>query len=342
MLRCVCALGWAGPLCESDLDECAVRPCANGGACSDGFASYTCNCAYGFDGSNCTIDLVDECVSGPCQHSGICTHAVWSYTCACPGGWAGENCDTDVDECLEPGLCKNGAECFNTPSSYVCSCSPGFQGTHCGEPIPTCDTVPNNCAPQNSKCTIVNAQQVCQCDIGYETPSGTAQGSVCLPLDFCDPPPCAHGPCTSAVDAFVCNCTDTGFRGPRCDTDVDECQSSPCSALGSNGCENGLNSYTCNCNDGWSGSQCTFNDYAGTEIAIVQQAISAAVFTTSSMEATFTIVSNGTAPLFISSVSVSVPWATVFQAMPGVTPSFSEAIQPGESLSLGVQFQVRY
>ena len=38
-------------------DNCSPNPCRNGGACNDGVDSYTCNCAAGFDGTNCENNI---------------------------------------------------------------------------------------------------------------------------------------------------------------------------------------------------------------------------------------------------------------------------------------------
>ena len=43
----------------SDIDECAVRPCQNGGNCTDAVNDYDCNCAAGYSGRNCTIGKND-------------------------------------------------------------------------------------------------------------------------------------------------------------------------------------------------------------------------------------------------------------------------------------------
>ena len=77
---CMCKAGFAGKNCEtskdcilrsiswglfgqnvtnfakfllSDIDECAPKPCLNGGSCIDGINSYKCKCEPGFDGKNC-------------------------------------------------------------------------------------------------------------------------------------------------------------------------------------------------------------------------------------------------------------------------------------------------
>ena len=50
----------------SDFDECAHEnyPCENGSRCTQGVASFTCECDYGFSGNLC--QLLDECALSPC------------------------------------------------------------------------------------------------------------------------------------------------------------------------------------------------------------------------------------------------------------------------------------
>ena len=47
---------------------------------------------------------------------------------------------------------------------------------------------------------------------------------------------------------------DLGFTGANCETNINECIGVNCSGNGQ--CVDGINSFTCNCNDGYSGSLC--------------------------------------------------------------------------------------
>ena len=84
----------------------------------------------GFSGRNCHVD-VDECASRPCQNGGRCIEAdVDAYRCVCPAGYTGVNCQTDIDECqsrpcLTHQVCEdlvNGYEwVHHTRRSPLCS-----------------------------------------------------------------------------------------------------------------------------------------------------------------------------------------------------------------------------
>jgi len=112
-----------------DTNNCAVNPCQNGGACTDGVNSHTCACAEGFEGDHCETDT-NNCAVNPCQNDGACTDGVNSHTCACAEGFEGDNCETDTNDCaVNP--CLNGASCTDRVNSYTCACAEGFGGDNC-------------------------------------------------------------------------------------------------------------------------------------------------------------------------------------------------------------------
>ena len=78
MYMCICTLS----------DECLVFPCQNGGTCVDLVGDYVCQCARGYTGKNCDMDI-DECASSPCQNDGVCNDFINAYSCTCARGWQG-------------------------------------------------------------------------------------------------------------------------------------------------------------------------------------------------------------------------------------------------------------
>lgn len=105
----------------SDIDDCKPNPCLNNGVCEDGINSYSCECANGFIGKNCSISKkknnldfnvvifnktfqniiyfifvsldFDECGSSPCKNNGTCVDGIAKYNCECSQGYSGDECE---------------------------------------------------------------------------------------------------------------------------------------------------------------------------------------------------------------------------------------------------------
>lgn len=41
---CTCPLGFEGPTCQTNIDDCEDNDCENGATCVDGVNNYTCFC----------------------------------------------------------------------------------------------------------------------------------------------------------------------------------------------------------------------------------------------------------------------------------------------------------
>ena len=59
---------------------------------------------------------------------------------------------------------------------------------------------------------------------------------------------------------FISRCP-AGFVGPRCEGDVNECLSSPCSKEGTQACVQLINNYRCDCIPGWTGMYKTCSNW---------------------------------------------------------------------------------
>ena len=44
---------------DENPDDCASNPCLNGGTCYDGFRNFTCVCASGYSGGNCSGKILN-------------------------------------------------------------------------------------------------------------------------------------------------------------------------------------------------------------------------------------------------------------------------------------------
>uniref|UniRef100_A0A8C9QSR8 Slit guidance ligand 1 n=1 Tax=Spermophilus dauricus TaxID=99837 RepID=A0A8C9QSR8_SPEDA len=93
--RCTCPIGFEGPTCEVNTDDCVEHACANGGVCVDGVGNYTCHCPL--HGQLCEIPPHPPAPRNPCEGT----------------------------------ECQNGANCVDQGSRPVCQCLPGFGGPEC-------------------------------------------------------------------------------------------------------------------------------------------------------------------------------------------------------------------
>ena len=75
----ICDVGYTGPYCKVDVDECASNPCQNHGVCTQPLvAMYRCVCPPGYNGTNCEI-LIDNCASSPCPTWQNCTNQINNF-----------------------------------------------------------------------------------------------------------------------------------------------------------------------------------------------------------------------------------------------------------------------
>uniref|UniRef100_A0A4W3H8P3 EGF-like domain-containing protein n=1 Tax=Callorhinchus milii TaxID=7868 RepID=A0A4W3H8P3_CALMI len=63
----------------------------NSGTCVDGENWYRCECAPGFAGPDCRINI-NECQSSPCAYGATCVDEINGYRCLCPPGRSGQRC----------------------------------------------------------------------------------------------------------------------------------------------------------------------------------------------------------------------------------------------------------
>ncbi|XP_009320420.1 PREDICTED: LOW QUALITY PROTEIN: neurogenic locus notch homolog protein 1 [Pygoscelis adeliae] len=201
-----------------------------------------------------TCQQADPCASNPCANGGQCVPFEAHYICRCTAGLHGANCKQDVNEwftgqnCEEnindcPGNnCKNGGTCVDGVNTYNCQCPPEWTGQYCTEDVDECQLMPNAC--QNGGTCHNN--------------HGGYKRLLCHLDDACISNPCNEGSnCdTNPVNGkAICTCP-SGYMGPACNQDVDECSlgANPCEHAGK--CINTQGSFQCQCLQGYSGPRC--------------------------------------------------------------------------------------
>uniref|UniRef100_A0A673LLV5 Neurogenic locus notch homolog protein 1 n=1 Tax=Sinocyclocheilus rhinocerous TaxID=307959 RepID=A0A673LLV5_9TELE len=248
--QCKCLRGYLGARCELDINECMSNPCHNDATCLDQIGGFHCICMPGYEGVFCQINT-DECTSMPCLNNGKCIDKINNYQCECPTGFSGSQCQFDIDECASTP-CKNGAKCIDGPNMYTCQCA---EGRLCEININECLSQP---CQNGGTCQDRENAYLCIC------PKGTAgatftfyfvlTGANCeVNLDDCQSNPCDFGRCIDKINAYECAC-EPGYTGKMCNINIDECAINPCHNGGT--CVDGVNGFTCLCREGYHDPTC--------------------------------------------------------------------------------------
>lgn len=88
----------ADAACADCPAACDSNPCENGGVCQVDGEGFICECAAGFSGETCGVNI-DDCSPNPCRHDGTCVDEVAGYHCECPPGYGGPNCEDVLTWC---------------------------------------------------------------------------------------------------------------------------------------------------------------------------------------------------------------------------------------------------
>ncbi|XP_078685405.1 uncharacterized protein LOC144918448 isoform X11 [Branchiostoma floridae x Branchiostoma belcheri] len=192
----------------------------------------------------------DACVSHPCENGGICVDEIQNYTCICTTRYTGRNCEIDTGPLCdsEANLCYNGGVCQEQQNGNytTCVCRDGWAGPRCTES--PCVSEP---CMNGATCLNITGGYQCTCPEGFAGVNCEININECASV----PAPCKNGGiCTDGIGGVICDCTGTGYEGPFCQSDVNECINNPCQNGGA--CFNRPGGFTCQCAQGWDGETC--------------------------------------------------------------------------------------
>nr|XP_039267678.1 fibrillin-2-like isoform X1 [Styela clava] len=268
---CACAAQYTGDgVTCTDFDECAASSthnCSGNATCTNTAPGFTCACNAQYTGDGYTCTDIDECTLGTqnCSLHASCSNTDPGFTCTCNAQYTGDgyNC-ADIDECtLGTANCSTDGFCTNTVPGFTCTCNALFtgDGVNCTDLDECLSSSTNNCST-NADCTNLVPGFSCACKAGY-----TGDGINCTDISECASSPCdANANCTEpTANNYTCTC-NTGYtgNGTSC-ADIDECPAvitmgllgsapvtNPCHDNAT--CTNNIGSYTCECNDGFTGN----------------------------------------------------------------------------------------
>ncbi len=162
----------------------------------------------------------DLCNPNPCKNEGICKEDKGAIVCDCSNiNYTGDKCEVPKDDPCENEKCSNHGTCSNDNGNAKCTCNIGYEGDKC-----------ESCSP------------------GYHK-----DGESCVEDKMCRDNTCNLGNCSDTTGAIVCDCSNTGYKGNRCEIDIDECANNTNNCSKDATCANTAGAFTCTCNTGYEG-----------------------------------------------------------------------------------------
>jgi len=246
-----------------NINDCTDTSCLNGGTCVDGVNSYSCNCAKGYEGTQCET-ITNNCSPNPCQNGGTCVNAIGSYSCTCTNtGYTGKNCQTKACEDIKVG--RTFWPKVAMGSNSVGSCDPNYYVFAGDKPsisqnLRKCISDDNgepvwstNFTECEESCVLKSCENSGVCSSSTGAPFcdcvGTGfAGRFCENVSVikCANIQCLNGgKCVESTG--TCDCTGTLFTGNQCQSESITCNPNPCFNGGS--CSRvGVNTISCSCN----------------------------------------------------------------------------------------------
>ena len=72
--------------------------------CENTRGSHKCECISGTEGNGAICRDIDECKPVPCKNGAKCNNELDGFSCECAAGWVGPTCEVNVNECNATGF----------------------------------------------------------------------------------------------------------------------------------------------------------------------------------------------------------------------------------------------
>jgi len=208
------------------------------GTCNFLQDKLSCDCEVGWKGLTCAQPK-DNCDDDPCINGGLCDNEFNFFRCECPSDWTGQFCEIPINQTLgcaaieDAHPCQHNSNCTQGDGGYECECEFGWTGKNCQYTLKDCE-VQNPC--DRGECKFENYRIECECprDIVYRQPFW--KGDAC------------------------------SYEQLECDYDTEKYHEGvllygePCSGHGlctlDRAAEDGMNPWTCVCDNGYFGKKC--------------------------------------------------------------------------------------
>jgi hypothetical protein len=166
-----------------------------------------------------------------------------------------QNCGGCNLVCSNTNVNPNSLSCTNGQCLFTCLNNTGDCNSNL---LDGCESNFNQISSCGSCSKICHPTQTQSCSFGQCLCYPGYSGNLCQTnINECASSPCRNGgTCQDLANGFSCICTSQ-FSGITCQNLANTCSSNPCQ----NGatCNNGVNSYTCSCIAGYSGTLCQTN-----------------------------------------------------------------------------------
>ncbi|XP_059160048.1 mucin-like protein [Physella acuta] len=184
---CLCALGWTGTKCDTDINECLSTSYCVGlhEKCNNLNGSAECKCVPGYEKTNGACQVCNKTHYGlDCSLKCACVMENTKYcngtsgACLCSPGWNGTNCEKDINECDNKNYCTEvHASCFNLNGSAECRCDNGYQKLSSGNRQALCP----NCTDVEVCFNETAGKWICRLNDSRIYPYGLVQNDQSLP-----------------------------------------------------------------------------------------------------------------------------------------------------------------